>query len=265
MSARDDKAPLNIEIRWTVLRSPQPFSLLSLLPCVPPLFPLWLSFTSRNSPTPFPFSSSASSRQAFVLLCRSDTFLKHAEEREKQKGRGWKGGETKGGRRGSERARDKSAGHFLSYCWGEKDGKSWVSREIKGKQRVTEMERQPKEWRRQMQRETPLSLEIEHISLLIRCQLDLSHPHFLIFWQISGQILFTSFVHLNLSGFFFLSDKEHRWWVITTTASAQISQAAPKQRVLYLVWFWCVPNKHHFLCLIRKCWYLSSALQFKTN
>lgn len=67
-------------------------------------------------------------------------------ERRRNK-RGWEGGV-------SERARDKSAGHFLSYCWGEKDGESWVSREesqeIKGKQRVTEMERQPKEWRQQM-------------------------------------------------------------------------------------------------------------------
>lgn len=104
-----------------------------------------------------------------------------------------------------------------------------------GDQRQTESDRD-EEAAKRMQRETPPPSEGEHISLLILCQLDFSHPHFLIFWQISGQILFTSFVHLNLSGLFFLSDKEPCWWVITTTASAQISQAALEQRVLYLVW-----------------------------
>lgn len=87
--------------RRSIFRPAEPWTAplnLSFLPFppFPPLFPLSRSpspHATLQPPFPFPFSSSSSSssRQSFVLLCRSDTFLKHGEQREKQNGRGWRG------------------------------------------------------------------------------------------------------------------------------------------------------------------------------
>lgn len=124
MSARDDKAPLSIQIRSTMPCSSQPFSLLLFLPSIPPFFSFSFSPLPHSTfQPPFAFSSSSSSRQAFVLLCRSDTFLKHAEEREKGKTEGERM-ERRRKKRG--KVRDKSAGHFLSHCCreGERESES---------------------------------------------------------------------------------------------------------------------------------------------
>lgn len=91
MSARDDKAKLNIQIHSTVPRSSQ------LLSCPPflPSIPLFLSVSPLPHATFSPpffsfstFSTSSSSCQAFVLLFCFDTFLKHVEEREEAKTEG---------------------------------------------------------------------------------------------------------------------------------------------------------------------------------
>lgn len=150
MSARDDKAPLSIQVHSTVLCSPQPFSPHSLLPSVPsvpPYFSLPLLYLTQLSPPTFSFSSSSSSScQAFVLLCRSDTFLKHVEEREK----GTAEGERMEGRRKKRveklvRKLDTRVQVIFYLIVLEKrigrvsqQRESW---EIKGKQIVTEMER----------------------------------------------------------------------------------------------------------------------------
>lgn len=90
--------------------------------------PTLLHLTQLSNPLSHFLSFFSSSRQAFVLLCRSDTFLKHGEHREKQNRRGWRGRWNKRKRvRGAKLARgrrNKSAGHFLSYCRGEEDGES---------------------------------------------------------------------------------------------------------------------------------------------
>lgn len=147
MSACDDKTPLSIQIHSTMICSSQPFSLRSFLPSFP-LFPFCHSFTSCNFLSP-PSSHSPPFlpppppvRLLFLCaaLTHSSNMLKRGRMR-KQKGRGWKGEERKGGKV-SEKARDWSAGHFLSHCCGEKDRESEsAKREIKGKQTVTEMER----------------------------------------------------------------------------------------------------------------------------
>lgn len=113
-----------------------------------PPFPL-LSFSDSPLPhttfqPPFAFSSSSSSSscQAFVLLCRSDTFLKHAEEREKGKTEGERM-ERRREKRG--KVRDKSAGHFLSHCYRERERESESAQREgereRGDQRQTESDR----------------------------------------------------------------------------------------------------------------------------
>lgn len=188
-----------------------------------PLIPyLHSPFSPSNSPLPhatfqppFSFSSSSSSScQAFVLLCCSDTFLKHAEEREKGKTEGERM-ERRRKKRG--KVRDKSAGHFLSHCCGERESESAKrereSWEIKGKQKVTEMERLRHSERMKatnVKRDSSVFGGVKSISFLLRCQLYFSHPHFLIFQLFCGRILFTSFV-LSSSSFRFRSYQEPCW------------------------------------------------------
>lgn len=122
-------------------------SLRSFLPSIPPFLPLL--YLMQLSPPFFSFSSS-SSCQAFVLLCCSDTFLKHVEEKEKGKTEGERTERTrkkKEGRGGivSEKVRDWSAGHFLFHCCREGESAESIrgrrSQEIKSQQTVTEMEK----------------------------------------------------------------------------------------------------------------------------
>ena len=134
MSEHDDKAPLAIQVHSTV-----PLLLSTFLsPLISSLcFPLFLSPSPLPHATfqpPFSFSSSSSSSscQAFVLLCLSDTFLRHAKEREKGKKRREKRGKA------SEIVRDKSAGHFLSHCCGGRDGESESAKRAPRDQRQTQ-------------------------------------------------------------------------------------------------------------------------------
>lgn len=121
----------------------------SFLPSIPSSFhSLPLSFTSRNSPAPFPFFFlllllPLSSFCSFVPLWHIPQAQRAQGETEQERmAREVKQKEGSEGGKVSERGqRQERRSFFISLSrkrgWGE-----WVSREIKGKQRVTEMERQ---------------------------------------------------------------------------------------------------------------------------
>ncbi len=213
MSARDDKAPLSIQVHSTVLCSSQPFSPHSFLPSVPSFSFLPFLYLAEFSP-PFSFSSSSSSSscQAFVLLCCSDTFLKHVEEREKGKTEGERmEGRRKKRGKVSEKVRDESAGHFLSHCCGERNRESESAKRELGDQRQTDCDRdgevekqRKKEGNRYVKRDSSVFGEVRSISLLLRCQHYFSHPHFLMFSLSYYPPVYCSlllFRHLHLSVF----------------------------------------------------------------
>lgn len=214
MSARDDKAPLSIQIHSTMLCSSQPFSLLSFLTSIPPFPCLTLLYLTQLSNPLSPFLLPPPPPVKLLFFCaaltHSSSTLKRGR-RGKQKGRGWKGGERKG------KVRDKSAGHFLSHCCGERESESAKrereSWEIKGKQKVTEMERLRNSERMKatnVKRDSSVFGGVKSINFLLRCQLYFCHPHFFIFQLLSGRILFTSFV-LSYSSFRFRSYQEPCW------------------------------------------------------
>lgn len=101
MSARDDKAPLSIQIHSTMLCSSQPFSLLSFLTSIPPFPCLTLLYLTQLSNPLSPFLPPPPPPVKLLFFCaaltHSSSTLKRGR-RGKQKGRGWKGGERKGGK-----------------------------------------------------------------------------------------------------------------------------------------------------------------------
>lgn len=211
MSARDDKASLSIQIHSTMLCSSQPFSLLSFLPSIPPFPCLTLLYLTQLSNPLSPFLPPPPPPVKLLFFCaaltHSSSTLKRGR-RGKQKGRGWKGGERKGGKL-------ETRVQVIFYLivvekWVSKERESW---EIKGKQKVTEMERLRNSERMKatnVKRDSSVFGGVKSISFLLRCQLYFSHPHFLIFQLLSGRILFTSFV-LSSSSFRFRSYQEPCW------------------------------------------------------
>lgn len=142
--------PLNHALLLSTLLSPLipslqfPFSFLTLL-----------HLTQLSNPLS-PFSSS-SSFKAFVLLCCSDTFLKHAEEREKGKTEGERMERMRGKKGGkvSAKVRQECRSFFISLLWRTGWGE-WVSKERAGRSKANRKWQRwrgwetAEEWRRQM-------------------------------------------------------------------------------------------------------------------
>ncbi len=179
-----------------------------------PLFPFCLSFTSQNFLPFSPFLPPPPPPPVKLLffcaaLTHSSSTLKRGR-RGKQKGRGWRGEERKGGKV-SEKVRDESAGHFLSHCCGERNRESESAKRELGDQRQTDSDRdgevekqRKKEGNRYVKRDSSVFGEVRSISLLLRCQHYFSHPHFLMFSSSYYPPVYCSlllFRHLHLSVF----------------------------------------------------------------